>query len=49
MFPVTTSMPLTPYEEVKAFDVENFDKPQHDVLAQTNMIVEEGKAQGCCQ
>ena len=36
---------LTPYEEVKAFDVENFDKPQHDVLAQTNMIVEEGKAQ----
>ena len=36
---------LTPYEEVKAFDVENFDKPQHDVLAQANMIVEEGKAQ----
>ncbi len=36
---------LTPYEEVKAFDVENFDKPQHDALAQANMIVEEGKAQ----
>lgn len=36
---------LTPYEEVKAFDVENFDKPQHDVLAQADMIVEEGKAQ----
>lgn len=36
---------LTPYGEVKAFDVENFDKPQHDVLAQANMIVEEGKAQ----
>lgn len=36
---------LTPYDEVKAFDVENFDKPQHDVLAQANMIVEEGKAQ----
>ena len=36
---------LTPYEEVKAFDVENFDKPQKDVLAQANMIVEEGKAQ----
>jgi N12 class adenine-specific DNA methylase len=36
---------LTTYEEVKAFDVENFDKPQHDVLAQADMIVEEGKAQ----
>lgn len=36
---------LTPYEEVKAFDVKNFDKPQHDALAQANMIVEEGKAQ----
>lgn len=36
---------LTTYEEVKAFDVENFDKPQHDVLAQVDMIVEEGKAQ----
>lgn len=36
---------LTTYEEMKAFDVENFDKPQHDVLAQADMIVEEGKAQ----
>lgn len=36
---------LTPYEEVKAFDVENFDKPGKDVMAQANMIVEEGKAQ----
>lgn len=36
---------LTPYEEVKAFDVENFDKPSKDVMAQANMIVEEGKAQ----
>ena len=36
---------LTPYEEVKAFDVENFDKPTKDVMAQANMIVEEGKAQ----
>lgn len=36
---------LTPYEEVKAFDVENFDKPHKDVLAQADMIVEEGKAQ----
>lgn len=36
---------LTPYEEVKAFDVENFDKPNKDVMAQANMIFEEGKAQ----
>lgn len=36
---------FTPTEEVDAFDVENFDKPQHDVLAQADMIVEEGKAQ----
>lgn len=36
---------LTPYEEVKAFDVENFDKPTKDIMAQANMIVEEGKAQ----
>lgn len=36
---------LTPYEEVKVFDVENFDKPTKDVMAQANMIVEEGKAQ----
>lgn len=36
---------LTPYEEVKAFDVENFDKLHKDVLAQADMIVEEGKAQ----
>lgn len=36
---------LTPYDEVKAFDVENFDKPTKDVMAQANMIVEEGKAQ----
>ena len=36
---------LTPYEEVKAFDVENFDKPNKDVMAQANIIVEEGKAQ----
>lgn len=36
---------LTPYEEVKAFDVENFDKPNKDVMAQANMIVEEGKVQ----
>ena len=36
---------LTPYEEVKAFDVENFDKPTKDVMAQANMIVEEGKVQ----
>lgn len=36
---------LTPYEEVKAFDVENLDKPTKDVMAQANMIVEEGKAE----
>lgn len=36
---------LTPYEEVKAFDVDNFDKPTKDVMAQANMIVEEGKVQ----
>lgn len=30
---------------MKAFDVENFDKPHKDVLAQADMIVEEGKAQ----
>lgn len=36
---------LTTYEEVKAFDVENFDKLHKDVLAQADMIVEEGKAQ----
>jgi N12 class adenine-specific DNA methylase len=36
---------LTPYEEVKAFDVENFGKLHKDVLAQADMIVEEGKAQ----
>ena len=36
---------LIPYEEVKAFDVENFDKPNKDVMAQANMIVEEGKVQ----
>lgn len=36
---------LTSYEEVKAFDVENFDKPNKDVMAQANMIVEEGKVQ----
>ena len=36
---------LTPYEEVKAFDVENFDKPTKDIMAQANMIVEEGKTQ----
>lgn len=36
---------LTPYEEVKVFDVENFDKLHKDVLAQADMIVEEGKAQ----
>lgn len=35
---------FTPTEEVDAFDVENFDKPQPDALAQANMIVEEGKA-----
>ena len=36
---------FTPTEEVDAFDVENFDKPHKDVLAQANMIVEEDKAQ----
>lgn len=36
---------FTPTEEVDAFDVENFDKPHKDVLAQADMIVEEGKAQ----
>jgi N12 class adenine-specific DNA methylase len=36
---------FTPTEEVDAFDVENFDKPYKDVMAQANMIVEEGKAQ----
>lgn len=36
---------FTPTEEVDAFDVENFDKPTKDVMAQANMIVEEGKAQ----
>lgn len=30
---------------MKAFDVENFDKLHKDVLAQADMIVEEGKAQ----
>lgn len=36
---------FTPTEEVDGFDVENFDKPNKDVLAQANMIVEENKAQ----
>lgn len=36
---------FTPTEEVDAFDVENLDKPHKDVVAQANMIVEEGKAQ----
>jgi N12 class adenine-specific DNA methylase len=36
---------FTPTEEVDAFDVENFDKPNKDVMAQAKMIVEEGKAQ----
>lgn len=36
---------FTPTEEVDAFDVENFDKLHKDVLAQADMIVEEGKAQ----
>ena len=36
---------FSPTEEVDAFDVENFDKPNKDVMAQANMIVEEGKAQ----
>lgn len=36
---------FTPTEEVDAFDVENFDKPTKNVMAQANMIVEEGKAQ----
>lgn len=36
---------FTPTEEVDAFDVENFDKPNKNVMAQANMIVEEGKAQ----
>lgn len=36
---------FTPTEEVDAFDVANFDKPTKDVMAQANMIVEEGKAQ----
>ena len=36
---------FTPTEEVDAFDVENFDKPHKDVLAQADMIVEESKAQ----
>lgn len=36
---------FTPTEEVDAFDVENFDKPHKDVLAQADMIVEEDKAQ----
>lgn len=36
---------FTPTEEVDAFDVENFDKPNKDVMAQAKMIVEENKAQ----
>ncbi|MDD7342619.1 MAG: hypothetical protein PUG64_02995, partial [Bacteroidales bacterium] len=37
---------LTPYDEVKAFDVENFDKPHNSgPLKQAQMMVEEGKAQ----
>lgn len=36
---------FTPTEEVDAFDVENFDKSNKDVMAQAKMIVEEGKAQ----
>ena len=40
---------FTPTEEVDAFDVENFDKPHKDVLAQADMIVEEDKAQAAAE
>lgn len=40
---------FTPTEEVDAFDVENFDKPYKDVLAQADMIVEEDKAQAAAE
>ena len=37
---------LTPHDEVRAFDVENFDKPHKSgIFAQAQMAVEEGKAQ----
>lgn len=36
---------LTPYEEVKVFDVENFDKPHKDVLAWADMLANEGKVE----
>ena len=36
---------LTPYEEVKAFDVENFDKDKKNMLSKADMMAEEGKAQ----
>ena len=35
---------FTPSEDVVRFDVQNFDKPQPDVIAQAEMIVEERKA-----
>lgn len=35
---------FTPSEEVARFDVQNFDKPQADPIAQAVMIVEERKA-----
>ena len=37
---------LTPHDEVREFDVENFDKPHKSgIFAQAQMAVEEGKAQ----
>ena len=36
---------MTPYEEVRAFDVANFDKPTTDVIATAQQIVEEQQAE----
>ncbi len=36
---------MTPYEEVRAFDTANFDKPRKDVFAQAEMVAAEHKAE----
>ena len=36
---------LTPYDEVRAFDTANFDKPRKDVFAQAEMVAAESKAE----
>ena len=36
---------LTPYDEVRAFDTANFDKPSKDVFAQAEMVAAESKAE----